>query len=60
MILLRRMIIFVYNLIRVVVDEYVDNGNLGQWLHDCTSEVSPLTWNMRMNIVLGIAKGCVF
>ncbi|PHT53243.1 hypothetical protein CQW23_07705 [Capsicum baccatum] len=45
---------------RVVVDEYVDNGNLGQWLHDCTSEVSPLTWNMRMNIVLGIAKGLAY
>uniref|UniRef100_A0A3Q7FGF4 non-specific serine/threonine protein kinase n=1 Tax=Solanum lycopersicum TaxID=4081 RepID=A0A3Q7FGF4_SOLLC len=45
---------------RIIVEEYVDNGNLGQWLHDCTSEVSPLTWNIRMNIVLGIAKGLAY
>ncbi|XP_075107257.1 putative serine/threonine-protein kinase At1g01540 [Nicotiana tabacum] len=45
---------------RIIVDEYVDNGNLGQWLHDCITEVSPLTWNIRMNIVLGIAKGLAY
>ncbi|XP_019246335.1 PREDICTED: probable serine/threonine-protein kinase At1g01540 [Nicotiana attenuata] len=45
---------------RIIVDEYIDNGNLGQWLHDCISEVSPLTWNIRMNIVLGIAKGLAY
>ncbi|XP_060202759.1 probable serine/threonine-protein kinase At1g01540 [Lycium barbarum] len=45
---------------RIIVDEHVDNGNLGQWLHDCISEVSPLTWNIRMKIVLGIAKGLAY
>ncbi|XP_049394516.1 probable serine/threonine-protein kinase At1g01540 [Solanum stenotomum] len=45
---------------RIIVEEYVNNGNLGQWLHDCISEVSPLTWSIRMNIVLGIAKGLAY
>lgn len=37
--------------------EYVDNGNLDQWLHGDVGEVSPLTWEIRMNIILGTAKG---
>ena len=39
--------------------EYVDNGNLEQWLHGDVGAVSPLTWDIRMNIVLGMAKGCL-
>lgn len=39
--------------------EYVDNGNLEQWLHGDVGAVSPLTWDVRMNIVLGMAKGCL-
>jgi hypothetical protein len=42
---------------RMLVYEYVDNGNLDQWLHGDVGEVSPLTWDMRMNIVIGTAKG---
>lgn len=42
---------------RMLVYEYVDNGNLDQWLHGDVGEVSPLTWDIRMNIVLGTAKG---
>ncbi|XP_074263348.1 putative serine/threonine-protein kinase At1g01540 [Silene latifolia] len=42
---------------RMLVYEYVDNGNLDQWLHGDVGEVSPLTWNIRMNIILGTAKG---
>jgi len=41
------------------VYEYVDNGNLEQWLHGDVGAVSPLTWDIRMNIVLGMAKGCL-
>lgn len=37
--------------------EYVDNGNLDQWLHGDVGEVSPLTWEIRLNIILGTAKG---
>lgn len=42
---------------RILVYEYVNNGNLEQWLHGEVGPVSPLTWEIRMNIVLGTAKG---
>ncbi|XP_062231467.1 probable serine/threonine-protein kinase At1g01540 [Phragmites australis] len=45
---------------RVLVYEYVDNGNLEQWLHGDVGPVSPLTWDIRMNIVLGMAKGITY
>jgi len=49
-----RCVIFV---VRMLVYEYVDNGNLDQWLHGDVREASPLTWEIRMNIILGTAKG---
>jgi hypothetical protein len=42
---------------RMLVYEYVDNGNLEQWLHGDVGPVSPLTWDIRMKIILGTAKG---
>lgn len=42
---------------RMLVNEYMDNGNLHQWLHGCPEEASPLTWEIRMNIIQGVAKG---
>jgi hypothetical protein len=44
---------------RILVYEYVDNGNLEQWLHGDVGPVSPLSWDARMNVVLGTAKGWV-
>jgi len=44
---------------RMLVYEYVDNGNLEQWLHGDVGPVSPLTWDIRMRIAIGTAKGCV-
>nr|XP_010933966.1 probable serine/threonine-protein kinase At1g01540 isoform X2 [Elaeis guineensis] len=44
---------------RMLVYEFVDNGNLDQWLHGDVGEVSPLTWDIRMKIILGTAKGYV-
>ena len=44
-------------LVRMLVYEFVDNGNLDQWLHGDVGEVSPLTWDIRMKIILGTAKG---
>lgn len=38
--------------------EYIDNGNLEQWLHGNVGPVSPLTWDIRMRIAIGTAKGC--
>ena len=46
-------------LVRMLVYEYVDNGNLEQWLHGDVGPVSPLTWDDRMKIILGTAKGYV-
>ena len=37
--------------------DYVNNLNLEQWLHGDDGPVSPLTWDMRMKIILGTAKG---
>jgi hypothetical protein len=42
---------------RMLVYEYMDNGNLEQWLHGDVGPVSPLTWDIRMKIILGTAKG---
>ncbi|CAA6657599.1 unnamed protein product [Spirodela intermedia] len=39
------------------VYEFIDNGNLEQWLHGDVGPVSPLTWDVRMKIAIGTAKG---
>ncbi|KAF8693381.1 hypothetical protein HU200_038771 [Digitaria exilis] len=45
---------------RMLVYEYVNNGNLEQWLHGEVGPVSPLTWENRMKIILGTAKGLMY
>ncbi|CAM8974481.1 unnamed protein product [Rhodiola kirilowii] len=45
---------------RMLVYEYVNNGNLDQWLHGDVGEISPLTWEIRLNIILGTAKGLAY
>ncbi|KAG6504302.1 probable serine/threonine-protein kinase At1g01540 [Zingiber officinale] len=42
---------------RMLVYEYLDNGSLDEWLHGDIGEVSPLTWDIRVKIILGTAKG---
>ncbi|KAK6120948.1 hypothetical protein DH2020_045306 [Rehmannia glutinosa] len=42
---------------RLLVYEYIDNGNLEQWLHGDVGPVSPLTWEIRMKIAIGTARG---
>jgi hypothetical protein len=37
--------------------EFVENGNLEQWLHGDVGPASPLTWDIRMKIAVGTAKG---
>lgn len=39
----------------MLVYEYVNNGNLEQWLHGAMSG-GILTWENRMKILLGTAK----
>lgn len=44
----------------MLVYEYVNNGNLEQWLHGDVGPRSPLVWEIRMKIILGAAKGSVY
>nr|XP_019710121.1 probable receptor-like serine/threonine-protein kinase At4g34500 [Elaeis guineensis] len=45
---------------RMLVYEYIDNGNLEHWLHGDVGPVSPLTWDIRMKIAIGTAKGIAY
>ncbi|XP_065876807.1 probable serine/threonine-protein kinase At1g01540 [Euphorbia lathyris] len=45
---------------RMLVYEFMNNGNLEQWLHGEVGSWSPLTWEIRMNIILGTAKGLTY
>lgn len=49
--------VFSFVLSRMLVYEYVDNGNLDQWLHGDMGRVNPLTWEIRIKIIIGTAKG---
>ncbi|KAM0863190.1 hypothetical protein ACQ4PT_044749 [Festuca glaucescens] len=44
---------------RMLVYEYMENSNLDKWLHHDDGEVSQLSWDTRMHILLGTAKGYV-
>ncbi|KAH7670494.1 Non-specific serine/threonine protein kinase protein [Dioscorea alata] len=53
--------VFSFVLSRMMVYEYVDNGNLDQWLHGDMGRVNPLTWEIQIKIIIGTAKGfCSF
>lgn len=41
---------------RMLVYEYVNNGNLEQWLHGAMRQHGYLTWEARMKVLLGTAK----
>ncbi|MFS7914844.1 putative non-specific serine/threonine protein kinase [Helianthus anomalus] len=41
----------------MLVYEYIYNGNLEQWLHGDIGPTSALTWDIRMKIAVGTAKG---
>lgn len=45
---------------RMLVYEYIDNGNLEQWLHGPLGDNPPLSWDIRMKIILGTAKGLAY
>ncbi|XP_071700442.1 probable receptor-like protein kinase At5g18500 [Rutidosis leptorrhynchoides] len=45
---------------RMLVYEYVNNGNLEQWLHGSMREHGYLTWEARMKVVLGTAKALAY
>ncbi|KAF6992456.1 hypothetical protein CFC21_009442 [Triticum aestivum] len=45
---------------RILVYEYVNNGNLEQWMHGAMRQHGVLTWKARMKIVLGIARALAY
>ncbi|OAY57286.1 probable receptor-like protein kinase At2g42960 [Manihot esculenta] len=45
---------------RMLVYEYVNNGNLEQWLHGAMCHHGTLTWEARMKILVGTAKALAY
>ncbi|KAK7264782.1 hypothetical protein RJT34_32392 [Clitoria ternatea] len=45
---------------RLLVYEYVNNGNLEQWLHGAMRQYGFLTWDARIKILLGTAKALAY
>ncbi|PON73080.1 Serine/threonine protein kinase [Trema orientale] len=45
---------------RMLVYEYVNNGNLEQWLHGAMRNHGTLTWEARMKVILGTAKALAY
>ncbi|KAG4935627.1 hypothetical protein JHK85_050546 [Glycine max] len=45
---------------RLLVYEYVNNGNLEQWLHGAMSQQGTLTWEARMKVITGTAKALAY
>ncbi|KAL8200576.1 hypothetical protein R6Q57_011915 [Mikania cordata] len=45
---------------RILVYEYINNGNLEQWIHGDVGLCSPLTWEIRMKIIIGTAKALTY
>jgi serine/threonine protein kinase len=45
---------------RLLVYEYVNNGNLEQWLHGAMRQHGYLTWEARMKVILGTAKALMY
>ncbi|KAL5700375.1 hypothetical protein ACHQM5_025825 [Ranunculus cassubicifolius] len=45
---------------RILVYEYVNNGNLEQWLHGGMHEQGYLTWEARMKVLIGTAKALAY
>ncbi|KAJ6685138.1 hypothetical protein OIU79_015254 [Salix purpurea] len=45
---------------RMLVYEYVNNGNLEQWLHGGMHHHGILTWEARMKVLLGTAKALAY
>ncbi|KAL9314545.1 hypothetical protein ACSQ67_019997 [Phaseolus vulgaris] len=45
---------------RLLIYEYVNNGNLEQWLHGAMRQLGFLTWDARIKILLGTAKALAY
>ncbi|KAK4744688.1 hypothetical protein SAY87_011000 [Trapa incisa] len=45
---------------RMLVYEYVNNGNLEQWLHGAMRQHGYLTWEARIKVLVGTAKALAY
>lgn len=45
---------------RMLVYEYVNTGNLEQWLHGAMRQYGVLSWEARMKVILGTAKALAY
>ncbi|PIA37944.1 hypothetical protein AQUCO_02900061v1 [Aquilegia coerulea] len=45
---------------RILVYEYVNNGNLEQWLHGAMRHQGYLTWEARVKVLIGTAKALAY
>ncbi|KAI3676203.1 hypothetical protein L1987_85804 [Smallanthus sonchifolius] len=45
---------------RMLVYEYVNNGNLEQWLHGAMRQHGYLTWEARIKVLIGTAKALAY
>ncbi|EOA34284.1 hypothetical protein CARUB_v10021799mg [Capsella rubella] len=45
---------------RILVYEYVNNGNLEQWLHGGMRQHGYLTWEARMKVLIGTSKALAY
>ncbi|QCD94776.1 somatic embryogenesis receptor kinase 1 [Vigna unguiculata] len=45
---------------RMTVSEYVEHESLHHWLHEFPAQTSPLTWDIRKNIIHSVAEGLVY
>ncbi|KAG5383176.1 hypothetical protein IGI04_034652 [Brassica rapa subsp. trilocularis] len=45
---------------RILVYEYVNNGNLEQWLHGAMRQHGYLTWEARMKVLIGTSKALAY
>uniref|UniRef100_A0ACD5VIY2 Uncharacterized protein n=1 Tax=Avena sativa TaxID=4498 RepID=A0ACD5VIY2_AVESA len=45
---------------RMLVYEFVNNGNLEQWLHGAMRQHGVFTWENRMKVVIGTAKALAY
>ncbi|XP_057525120.1 probable receptor-like protein kinase At5g18500 [Amaranthus tricolor] len=45
---------------RLLVYEYVNNGNLEQWLHGAMRQNGNLTWEARLKVLIGTAKALAY
>ncbi|CAN8305758.1 unnamed protein product [Cochlearia groenlandica] len=45
---------------RILVYEYMNNGNLEEWLHGAMSHHGYLTWEARMKVLIGTSKALAY